>query len=258
MRRPPIGISLVLLGAAALLGATSLGRALVLEGRDRLVRWYGGDHRHGLAALDRRLAQAGLDPRAGVHLRIHKQEGTLEIWIADGPRHRLFSTLAICRYSGDLGPKLREGDNQSPEGFYLVDRAALNPRSAHHLAMNLGYPNPADRAKGRTGSFLMIHGGCLSVGCYAMTDTGIDEIYPLVERSIDAGRPVPVHVFPFRMSEAALAATRGSPWASEWAVLAKGWRIFQETGNPPAVSMCGGETVFERRSGCLDPMGRRI
>jgi murein L,D-transpeptidase YafK len=239
-------------------GSTSLGRALVFEGRDRLVRLMGGDRSGRLADLDARLAKAALDPGNGVHLRLYKTEGTLEIWIGDGPRHRLFATLPICRWSGRLGPKSKEGDEQAPEGFFLVDRDALNPNSAHHLSMNLGFPTPADRAKGRTGSFLMIHGGCLSVGCYAMTDAGIDEIYALVERSIAAGKPVPVHVFPFRMNETALAAAGNSPWADEWAVMAKGWRLFERTGNPPSVSMCGRETVFERRRGCLDPAGRPI
>jgi murein L,D-transpeptidase YafK len=244
--------------ALLLLGVTSLGRALLMEGRDRLVRLIDGDRRHGLADLDARLSKAALDPRNGVHLRIHKREATLEIWIADGLRHRLFSTLPICRFSGRLGPKLKEGDNQAPEGFFIVDRDGLNPNSAHHLSMNLGFPTPADHARGRTGSFLMIHGGCLSVGCYAMTDSGVDEIYSLAERSIAAGKPVPVHVFPFRMTEAALAENGASPWAAEWAVMAKGWRLFEETGNPPPVSMCGSETVFERRHGCLDPAGRPI
>lgn len=237
---------------------TPIGRALVMEGRDRIERWLDGNEQDGTADLDERLAKAGLDPRDGVHLRIHKREGTLEIWIADGGRHRLFSTLPICRWSGHLGPKMKEGDNQAPEGFFLVDRDGLNPNSAHHLSMNLGFPTPADRAKGRTGSFLMIHGGCLSVGCYAMTDAGIDKIYAVVERATAAGKPVPVHVFPFRMTEAAIAESAASPWAAEWAVLAKGWRIFEETGNPPPVSMCGSETVFERRRGCRDPAGRPI
>ena len=257
MRRRILALASIL-AIALIFTATPLGRAILIEGRDRLVRWLDGNRPHGLADLDHRLTSAGLDPRDGVHLRIHKDEATLEIWIADGARHRLFSTLPICRWSGRLGPKLKEGDSQAPEGFFLVDRDGLNPNSAHHLSMNLGFPTPADRVQGRTGSFLMIHGGCLSVGCYAMTDAGIDQIYAVVERSIAAGKPVPVHVFPFRMTDAALADTRTSPWAADWAIMAKGWRLFEETGNPPPVAMCGAETIFERRRGCLDPAGRPI
>ncbi len=246
--------------AAGLFG-TSLGRALLWEGRDRIVRLLANGASPvevPAGPLQTRLIGAGLDPRKGVHLRIYKEEAEIEVWIRDGDGHRLFSRLPICRYSGRLGPKLREGDAQAPEGFYLVDASSLNPNSAHHLAINLGFPNPADRAKGRTGSFLMIHGGCLSVGCYAMTDTGIDEIYGLVERSIRAGHAVAIHIFPFRMTAERMAAEAASPWAADWAELAEGWRRFEQTQVPPPVAFCEGRTVFEARKGCVDPAGNRL
>ena len=126
-----------------------------------------------------------------------------------------FETYPICAWSGELGPKLAEGDRQAPEGFYAVGLKQLNPNSNYHRAFNLGFPNAYDRALGRTGSFLMVHGDCVSIGCYAMTDQGIDEIYRIVEAALHQGqREVPVHAFPFRMTEKAMAEKAGHRWAA--------------------------------------------
>lgn len=135
-----------------------------------------------------------------------------------GERYALFDSYPICAFSGGPGPKLAEGDGQSPEGFYEVGRRQLNPDSAYHLAFDLGFPNALDRMLGRTGSYLMVHGSCVSIGCYAMTDHGITEIYGLVAAALEAGQPgVPVHVFPFRMTPSAMAAAADSTWAAFWA-----------------------------------------
>ncbi len=129
-------------------------------------------------ALKAALAAAGMALGDPAHLRIFKRESRLEVWLrpAGGPRFALFRSYPICAWSGTLGPKLMEGDRQAPEGFYRVGRRQLNPQSRHHLAFNLGFPNAYDRALGRTGSALMVHGGCSSVGCFAMTDAAIEEI----------------------------------------------------------------------------------
>lgn len=244
--------------------STSLGRALLSDGADRVGRRFGTIAKQDVvgpvlpASLAGRLAAARLDPRNGVHLRIYKEEAVIEVWIADGEVHRLFASHPICRFSGDLGPKMREGDGQSPEGFFTVEAAALNPNSAHFVSFDLGFPHAGDRAKGRTGSLLMVHGGCLSVGCYAMTDAGIARIYPLVQASIRAGHPVSVHAFPFRMTPERLDAARTSPWIDEWRRLAVGWASFERSHRPPDVSFCGSETVFEHRKGCVDAAGRQI
>ena len=144
-----------------------------------------------------------------VFVRIFKQEAELEVWMKSGAsgndQFSLVQTYPICAYSGDLGPKLREGDRQSPEGFYYVKKRQLNPNSNFHLAFNIGYPNRYDRAHKRTGSFIMVHGSCASVGCYAMTDNKIEEIYELVEEALTQGQSfVRVHIFPFRMSDEAM------------------------------------------------------
>src|SRR6267154_4940936 len=127
---------------------------------------------------------------AGVLLvRLFKQEAELEVWKQDrSGRFALLKTYPICRWSGDLGPKVREGDRQAPEGFYAITPAQMNPQSNYYLSFNTGYPNAFDSALGRTGSQLMVHGDCSSRGCYAMTDEQISEIYSLGRESFFGGQ----------------------------------------------------------------------
>jgi murein L,D-transpeptidase YafK len=194
-----------------------------------------------LGNLDGRLAAAGLELGAPVFIRIFKLEFELEIWMKHGDRFQRFAVYPICRWSGLLGPKLAEGDWQAPEGFYTVDAKALNPASRWHRAINLGYPNLFDRAHGRTGSYLMVHGGCSSIGCYAMTNAVIDEIWRLVSAALERGQPrFHVHVFPFRMTEQRLAEHEGAPWAAFWQELKPGYDAFEATQLPPKVTVCQG------------------
>ena len=174
--------------------------------------------------LQNDLSNAGLSLGAAVFIRIYKQSEELEVWLEqDSGSFKLFRTYPICYFSGDLGPKLQEGDNQSPEGFYFVKPGQLNPWSRFHLSFNLGFPNAYDRAHGRTGSALMVHGSCVSVGCYAMTDGKIEEIYALMAAAFEAGQPfIRVHVFPFVMNAANMAAQSNSPWIDFWSNL-KNW-----------------------------------
>ena len=187
-------------------------------------------------------------------VRIFKREARLELWMRDGERFRLFRAYAICRFSGELGPKLKEGDRQAPEGFYKVARRQLNPNSRHHLSFNLGFPNAFDRQLGRTGSALMVHGGCSSVGCYAMTDEKIDEIYAVVEAALDGGqREVDVHIFPFRLDTDALLADAEHPAVPFWRNLAEGYQLFEAFGLPPRVGACNGVYLFGKdaeKPGC--------
>ena len=159
-------------------------------------------------------------------------------------RYRLFATYPICLWSGRLGPKLKEGDLQAPEGFYSVTKEQLNPNSRWHRSFNLGFPNAFDRSHERTGSFLMVHGGCLSVGCFAMTNDVVDEIWRLVTAALDAGQPAfDVQVFPFRMTERNLAMRRQDRWGEFWADLKRGYDAFENTHRPPAISVCDGRYV---------------
>lgn len=183
------------------------------------------------------------------HVRIYKRERRLELWLsgaADEGRFRLFRNYEICNYSGTLGPKLKEGDRQAPEGFYRVALSQLNPNSRHHLSFNLGFPNAFDRQLERTGSALMVHGGCSSVGCYAIGDENVDEVYAVVEAALRSGQSaVDVHAFPFRLTSAALAAASGHTWAPFWRNLKDGYDLFEARRQPPRVGACRGEYLFD-------------
>ncbi|MEP2531071.1 murein L,D-transpeptidase family protein [Shimia sp.] len=187
------------------------------------------------------LGEQGLTFGAPVYLRVFKEEAELELWVQTGDRFRLFKTYPICNYSGHLGPKLKEGDRQSPEGFYRVYKSSLNPDSRFHLSFNLGFPNRFDRAQGRTGSYLMIHGDCVSVGCYAMTDAGIEEIFVLVEAALRSGQSfVPVHAFPFRMTNQRMTQAKDNTWLPFWQDLMPAYVEFEESQVPPQISVKNG------------------
>lgn len=188
---------------------------------------------------------AGLTWGAPVFIRIFKQSRELELWVQNSASFTLFKTFPICSFSGDLGPKLAEGDRQSPEGFYRVAPAQMNPNSSYHLSFNLGFPNAYDRSHGRTGSYLMVHGDCLSIGCYAMTDAGIEEIYLAADAAHQGGQAAfDVHIFPFRMTEAAMARQSDHRWAEYWQNLRQGYDLFEADHRPPRVDNQAGRYVF--------------
>ena len=158
----------------------------------------------------------------------------------------MFKSYAICSFSGDLGPKLKQGDWQSPEGFYFVKPIQLNPWSQYHLSFNLGFPNRYDREHSRTGSALMVHGDCVSIGCYAMTDPQINEIYSLASAALENGQPFfRVHAFPFKMTDERLAKETQNPWYSFWQNLKTGYDIFEQSAIPPNVTVNNKQYVFD-------------
>ncbi len=192
-----------------------------------------------LARLNERLAGKGLARGNPVFIRIFKREQELELWMKKGGSFVLFASYPICRYSGELGPKRQEGDFQAPEGFYSVARAQLNPHSAYRRSFNLGFPNLYDAANGRTGSFVMVHGACMSAGCYAMTDPVIDEIWELVVAALDGGQKrFGVHVFPFRMTEQQFAILGGGQWNGFWRELKTAYDFFEASHTPPKIGVC--------------------
>jgi murein L,D-transpeptidase YafK len=210
-----------------------------------------------LARLDERLASHGAKLGVPVYLRIFKLESELELWIEKDDRFVRLATYPICRWSGRLGPKLKEGDLQAPEGFYTVAAEQLNPNSLMHRSFSLGFPNAFDQAHGRTGSFLMVHGGCASHGCYAVTDPVIDEIWRLVTAALDQGQArFPVHVFPFRMTDLNVRLRRGQRWDGFWADLKKGYDLFEQSRVPPLVRVCKGRYVFE--AGSLESVSQQV
>ena len=173
-----------------------------------------------------------------VFIRIFKEESLLEVWIRSGAEYQHLKDYYICAYSGYLGPKLQEGDRQSPEGFYKVKKYQLNPNSKYHLSFNLGFPNKYDREHNRTGSFLMVHGNCVSDGCYAMTDEKIEEIYTLVEGALQKSQKyVQVHVFPFRMTDVNMALYSESEWYDFWTELKEGYDYFEAENLPPHIKV---------------------
>jgi murein L,D-transpeptidase YafK len=199
-----------------------------------------------LDSIRAELSARGLRLGDPIFIRIFKQSSELELWVSSGERYSLYKTFPICRWSGDLGPKLQEGDGQAPEGFYSVARQQMNPRSQYHLSFNLGFPNAYDQAQGRTGSFLMVHGNCVSIGCYAMTDPGIEEIWLIADEALKGGQSrFEVHAFPFRPTAEALTLHNASRWSDFWKTLTIGYDRFEATHVPPQVSVASGAYVID-------------
>jgi murein L,D-transpeptidase YafK len=196
--------------------------------------------------LEAALREIGCEFGSPIFIRIFKESRELEMWVEADGGFRLFSTYPICSISGELGPKQRQGDRQAPEGFYYVNPARMNPHSRHHLSFDLGYPNAFDRFHGRTGGALMVHGRCASIGCYAMTNALIEEIYALADAALRNGQPFfRVHAFPFRMTEEEMMRHRGLRWNAFWMNLREGYLFFEETHRPPNVLAREGRYVFE-------------
>jgi len=185
---------------------------------------------------------------APILVRVFKQESELEIWKRDrSGRFGLLKTYPMCRWSGKLGPKMKSGDRQAPEGFYHVNANMLNPKSQYWLSFNLGYPNRLESALGYTGEALMIHGACSSSGCYAMTDDGVAEIYALGRDALKGGQTsFQVQAYPFRMTAANMAAHRNDPNFGFWQNLKQGYDTFEATRRQPTVSYCDGRYQFDR------------
>lgn len=194
------------------------------------------------------LRQKKMPKHSPVLMRIFKEEAELEVWKQDNAGHfQLLKIYPICRWSGDLGPKMREGDRQAPEGFYTITPELMNPNSNFYLAINTGFPNSFDKANNRDGSFLMIHGDCSSSGCFAMTDEQIGEIYALARDSL-RGRPsFQVQAYPFRLTPANLARHRANPSLAFWQMLKTGNDHFETTHLEPKVDVCDGRYVFDAK-----------
>lgn len=191
------------------------------------------------------LETVGLRYGSAIFIRIFKEPKKLELWVQQDTQFKLFRIYDICTYSGTLGPKQKQGDLQSPEGFYFVTPQQMNPSSRFHLAFNLGYPNEYDRVYDRTGDALMVHGNCVSIGCYAMTDEKIEEIYALAEAAFRVGHPFfRVHIFPFYMTTENMQRFKISIWFDFWVNLKAGYDLFEQTKYPPNVAVRDKQYVF--------------
>jgi murein L,D-transpeptidase YafK len=192
------------------------------------------------------IERKGMAKETPILVRIYKEDSELEIWkqTKEG-QFELLKTYPICRWSGELGPKVKQGDRQAPEGFYMITPGLMNPNSAYYLAFNMGFPNSFDRALGRTGANLMVHGDCSSSGCYAMTDDQIGEIFALARDSFEGGqRAFQVQAYPFRMTAANMAKHRDNPNMAFWRMLKEGSDHFEVTRQEPKVEVCDKRYVF--------------
>jgi murein L,D-transpeptidase YafK len=207
------------------------------------------------------LGKKGMSPSSPIFVRIFKEESELEVWKArDDGRFYHFKTYPICNWSGDLGPKVQQGDKQAPEGFYTVSQQQMKPDSQFYLAFNLGYPNIYDRALNRTGQAVMVHGKCKSAGCYAMTDALAEEIYGLAREAFKGGQAsFEVHAFPFRMTNEKLARFKSHKWYPFWVTLKQGYDYFELARVPPTVAVCERRYVVNvvlPQDGSVNPTGR--
>jgi murein L,D-transpeptidase YafK len=196
------------------------------------------------------LTQKEMPKDSPILVRIFKEESELEVWKQESSgRFELLKVYPICRWSGDLGPKVKEGDRQAPEGFYTITPGLMNPNSNYYLAINTGFPNAYDKANDRHGAFLMIHGDCSSRGCYAMTDEQIGEIYSLARESFLGGqKSFQIQAFPFRMTPANLARHRDNPNMAFWKMIKEGSDHFEATHLEPKVDVCDRHYVFDAAS----------
>ncbi|MFN4011179.1 MAG: transcriptional regulator [Pannonibacter sp.] len=239
------------------LGLGRIGRgvgALVLAGllagcqADDMYMGSGPKHlREVSPQVKARLAELKMDLRSPIMIRIFKEESKLEVWKQTrSGRYALLEDFDICKWSGQLGPKFKEGDRQAPEGFYEITPGLMNPNSSYHLAFNLGFPNSYDQAHNRTGSELMVHGACSSRGCYAMTDKQVQDIYALARDSFKGGqKSFQVQAFPFRMTAENMARHRKSPHLDFWRMLKTGYDHFEVTKVPPKIAVCEKKYVFD-------------
>ena len=185
-------------------------------------------------------------PSAPTLIRTYKKEAELEIWkMKSNGEYALLKTYPMCRWSGQLGPKKREGDMQVPEGFYTIAPGQMNPNSHYYLAFNVGYPNAYDRAYDRTGGNVMVHGVCSSAGCFSMTDAQVADIYAIARESFAGGqREIQLQSYPFHMTAENLAKFRLDPNIAFWKELKNGSDHFEVAKSEPSVLVCGKHYVF--------------
>ncbi len=199
----------------------------------------------------------GLAQNAPVLIRTYKKEAEFEVWkMKPDGRYVLLKTFPMCRWSGQLGPKLREGDRQVPEGFYKITPGQMNPTSAYYLSFNVGYPNAYDRAWGRGGGSIFVHGACSSAGCFSMTDAQIDQIYAVAREAFAGGQQaIQMQSYPFRMTPENMAKYRADPNIAFWRQLKEGADNFEVAKQDVNVGVCAKHYVFNVTARNLDPTG---
>lgn len=190
----------------------------------------------------------GMSTRSPIMMRIFKEEGTLEVWKQKpNGRYEIVTNYNICKWSGTLGPKFKEGDRQAPEGFYRIHPHQMNPNSSYYLSFNMGFPNSYDRSHRRTGSNLMVHGACSSAGCYSMTDEQVLEIFGFARDAFKGGQKYfQVQAYPFRLTAENMARYRDHTNFTFWNMIKEGYDHFEITKQPPKVDVCERQYVFNQ------------
>ncbi|MBL1404466.1 MAG: murein L,D-transpeptidase [Rhizobiales bacterium] len=183
-------------------------------------------------------------------LRIFKLENVMEVWKEkSNGRYGLLATYDICKWSGRIGPKFKEGDRQAPEGFYSVNKHQMNPNSSYHLSFNIGFPNAYDRSHKRTGTHLMVHGACASAGCYSMTDDRVEVIYALAREAFKGGqKKFQVQAFPFHLTPENMAIYATHQQFDFWKMLKEGYDHFDLTRRPVKINVCEKRYLFNRKA----------
>ena len=185
-------------------------------------------------------ADAGVAyPPAELLFRTFKKDKELEVWAASekGGAMRHVTTYEVCRMSGNVGPKRAEGDMQVPEGFYTIQY--YWSISNYHLEMKVGYPNVSDQVLGsrQPGGAIMIHGSCASVGCIAMGDERVEELWVMARAFHSTNRRVNVHIFPARDMKALLEDAAHDRHRAFWSNIKEGLDRFEATRRLPAISV---------------------
>lgn len=183
-----------------------------------------------------------------LYLRIFKQEKIVEVWVknknpkAAGPKNYTnIVNYDICSTSGQIGPKRRQGDGQTPEGFYVINR--FNPYSNFYLSLGLNFPNKADKiiTNGNdAGGDIFIHGNCVTIGCVPITDEKIKELYIIaIEAKANGQSNIPVHIFPCKMTEIKMTElkTKNPEFFIFWQSLKPVFDYFEENKNLPVITV---------------------
>ncbi len=235
--------------AAAALSVLTIASAGLLAGcQDSGM--LGGVSARSLAPVPQKtvqlMAAKGMSQSDPILVRAYKKEAEMEVWKrTSSGQYALLKTFPICRWSGQLGPKTKQGDRQAPEGFYTITPGQMNPNSSYYLSFDVGYPNAIDRAKGGTGNYIMVHGTCSSSGCFAMTDASMAELYAIARDSFAGGqRAFQFQSYPFRMTAQNMARFRNDPNMPFWKNLKEGSDHFEALKEEPRVAACGTRYVF--------------
>lgn len=188
------------------------------------------------------LRRNGLAPeRLELFVRAFKVGRRVEAWGRNQGQGQfvLLRTFRLAGTSGTLGPKRQAGDGQIPEGFYTINR--FNPDSKYHLSLGLDYPNAADQLRAGSldpGNDIFLHGSDETIGCLPITDAGIRELYVLAVEARSGGQvSIPVHIFPFELTDENLALRMASPHFPFWQQLAPAYQVFERTHALPAVAI---------------------